>query len=98
MWNEGNCDFLDEVTAGDYVYHELTDEVFVGVETMQRNVATVREAFPDIHFTAKLLARNLLLTFALSLVIVRPCRKTERESILPLSCLNIPVFGAVATP
>lgn len=51
VWNQGNYAFVDEVTAGDYVYHELTDEIFVGVESVKRNVAMVREAFPDIHFT-----------------------------------------------
>ena len=53
VWNEGNYDFVDEVTSGDYVYHELTDEVFVGRESVRRNIATVREAFPDLQFTVE---------------------------------------------
>jgi steroid delta-isomerase-like uncharacterized protein len=51
VWNEGNYGFVDEVTADDYVYHELPDDIFVGPESMTRNIATMRKAFPDLHFT-----------------------------------------------
>ena len=51
VWNGGNYDLVDEVTASDYVGHELPDEVIVGREGVKRNIATVREAFPNLHFT-----------------------------------------------
>lgn len=50
-WNKGNIELVDELTAGDYLLHELTDDLIVGPDGLKRNIATVRGAFPNLHLT-----------------------------------------------
>jgi steroid delta-isomerase-like uncharacterized protein len=50
-WNKGDYDLVDEITASDYVGYELPNEVIVGREGLKQNIATVRVAFPNLHFT-----------------------------------------------
>jgi steroid delta-isomerase-like uncharacterized protein len=49
-FNEGNLDVIDEISSDDFVGHDplLGD---VGTEASKQQVATYREAFPDIEIT-----------------------------------------------
>jgi steroid delta-isomerase-like uncharacterized protein len=50
VWNRGNFAIVDELFASDYVGHQPGEEAS-GHEGVKRYFATLREAFPDIHFT-----------------------------------------------
>lgn len=50
-WNGGEFDLVDEVIASDYVCYESLYDVIAGREGMKQNIAILRRAFPDIHFS-----------------------------------------------
>ena len=52
VWNGGNFAVVDELVASDYVGHASTpaDET-QGPEGIKLFFVTLRQAFPDIHFT-----------------------------------------------
>jgi len=52
VWNRGNFAVVDELTASDVVVHSSppSDELY-GPEGIKQFYATLRAAFPDIHFT-----------------------------------------------
>ncbi len=52
VWNKGNLTAIEEFVARDFVIHTSTPGSDVhGPEGAWRFVATMREAFPDIHLT-----------------------------------------------
>jgi len=52
VWNRGNFAVVGELIAGDFVAHaSLPIGEIHGPEGVKRYFATLREAFPDIHFT-----------------------------------------------
>lgn len=51
VWNEGNYALVDQVTAADYIGYTPPDQEPVDREGVKRNIAILRQAFPDIHFT-----------------------------------------------
>jgi steroid delta-isomerase-like uncharacterized protein len=51
VWNQGNLDVIDELTANDFISHLSPDDEFTGPEGMKQFVSTMREAFPDVEFT-----------------------------------------------
>jgi steroid delta-isomerase-like uncharacterized protein len=52
VWNRGNYAVVDEVTAGDIVVHSsMPGDELHGPEGIKQFYATLRAAFPDIHFT-----------------------------------------------
>jgi len=50
VWNRGNFAGADELVAGDYVGHSPSDETH-RLAGYRQFFATLRGAFPDIHFT-----------------------------------------------
>ena len=52
IWNRGNYAVIDEFVASDFIVHAsaLADEIH-GPEGATHFYTTLREAFPDIHFT-----------------------------------------------
>ena len=52
VWNRGNYAVVDDTVAGDVVIHLPTPgEEIHGAEGIRQYFATLRGAFPDIHFT-----------------------------------------------
>ena len=54
VWNRGNYAIIDELVARDVVIHasQPTNEIH-GPEGIEQFYATLRAAFPDIHFTVE---------------------------------------------
>lgn len=50
VYNGGNLDLVDQVAASDLVIHAPSQEIR-GREGAKQFVATLRTAFPDLHFT-----------------------------------------------
>jgi steroid delta-isomerase-like uncharacterized protein len=52
VWNRGNFAVVDELAASDIVVHSSTPGKEIhGAEGIKQFYATLRAAFPDIHFT-----------------------------------------------
>lgn len=52
VWNQGNYAVVDELVASDLVVHASTPAGEIhGPEGVKQFYASLREAFPDIHFT-----------------------------------------------
>lgn len=52
VWNQGNYAAVDELAASDIVVHaSLPDREVHGTAGVKQFYATLREAFPDLHFT-----------------------------------------------
>jgi steroid delta-isomerase-like uncharacterized protein len=52
VWNRGNYAIVDELVASDIVVHaSMPGEEIHGREGIKQFYATLRAAFPDIHFT-----------------------------------------------
>jgi steroid delta-isomerase-like uncharacterized protein len=52
VWNKGHLAVVDELIADDFVGHWPPDENH-GPEGVKQYFATLRAAFPDIHFTVE---------------------------------------------
>jgi steroid delta-isomerase-like uncharacterized protein len=52
IWHKGNLAPIDELAAADFVFHPATGEDVYGPEGYKQYVIRLRNAFPDIHFTA----------------------------------------------
>jgi steroid delta-isomerase-like uncharacterized protein len=51
VWNRGNLDFADKCFTADFIQHDpASPEEIRGPEGYKHNVATIRAAFPDLHF------------------------------------------------
>jgi len=50
MWSRGNDPVVDELIASDFVGHSPPDQIH-GPAGVKHYFATLRTAFPDIHFT-----------------------------------------------
>jgi steroid delta-isomerase-like uncharacterized protein len=55
VWNKGNLDFIDEVTAPNFVSHDPAspEDMGGGVEGVRRFTEMYRSAFPDIQMTVE---------------------------------------------
>jgi steroid delta-isomerase-like uncharacterized protein len=55
VWNKGNLDFIDEVTAPNHVSHDPAspEDMGGGVEGLRRFTEMYRSAFPDIQMTVE---------------------------------------------
>jgi steroid delta-isomerase-like uncharacterized protein len=55
VWNKGNLDFIDEVTAPNFVSHDPAgpEDMGGGVEGLRRFAEMYRSAFPDIQMTVE---------------------------------------------
>jgi steroid delta-isomerase-like uncharacterized protein len=52
VWNRGNYEIVDDLTASDIVVHSSTPgEEIHGPERVKQFYATLRASFPDLHFT-----------------------------------------------
>ena len=50
VYNQGNLDIVDELVSGDFVAHAASEDIH-GPAGMKQFVASLREAFPDLHLT-----------------------------------------------
>jgi steroid delta-isomerase-like uncharacterized protein len=50
LWSRGNGSVIDELIARDFVGHSPPDQIH-GPAGVKNYFATLRKAFPDIHFT-----------------------------------------------
>lgn len=50
-WNTGNLDLLDEVFAGNVVYHVPPFPDLIGLEAHKQFIASARITYPDFNFT-----------------------------------------------
>ena len=50
VYNQGQLDVVDELVSDDFVVH-FSSEDFHGPAAMKQYVASLREAFPDLHLT-----------------------------------------------
>jgi steroid delta-isomerase-like uncharacterized protein len=48
-WNEGRLDVIDEVVDPDARHHGLDAQTLVGPAPIKALVASIRDAFPDLH-------------------------------------------------
>jgi steroid delta-isomerase-like uncharacterized protein len=55
VWNKGNLDFVDEVTAPNFLSHDPAspEDVGGGVEGVRRFVEMYRSAFPDAQMSVE---------------------------------------------
>ncbi len=53
IWNAGDWDKLDAMIAEDYVSHSRLPGVTPDREGMKQWMASVKNAFPDVHFTVE---------------------------------------------
>lgn len=54
VWSQGDFDVVDELVAGDYVGHSSSPPGEVrGPGGYKQYFATLRQAFPDLHFTVE---------------------------------------------
>ena len=53
IWNAGTWDKLDAMIADDYVSHSRLPGVTPDREGMKQWMASVKNAFPDVHFTVE---------------------------------------------
>jgi steroid delta-isomerase-like uncharacterized protein len=52
VWNRGNYEIVDDLTASDIVVHSSTPgEEIHGHKGVKQFYATLRASFPDLHFT-----------------------------------------------
>ena len=51
IWHEGDLDAVDHFFAPDYVSYDPIDRQVEGAQGFKEYVASLRTAFPDIHFS-----------------------------------------------
>jgi len=51
VWNNGNLALVDELLVTDYVFHDPTGMDLHGLDEYKQRVSSIRNAFPDLHFT-----------------------------------------------
>ena len=50
VYNQGNLDVVEDLVSSDFVVHASSEDIH-GPDGMKQFVASLREAFPDLHLT-----------------------------------------------
>ncbi len=53
IWHQGNLDAIDRWFASDFVRHDPNGRVLKGVKQNRQFIASMRLAFPDLHYTVE---------------------------------------------
>ncbi len=53
IWHQGNLEAMDRWFAADFVRHDPNGRVLRGVEQNRQFIASMRLAFPDLHYTVE---------------------------------------------
>ncbi len=53
IWHQGNLNAINSLFASDFIRHDPTGRVLRGVEQNRQFIASMRLAFPDLHYTVE---------------------------------------------
>ncbi len=53
IWHRGNLDVINRLFAADFIRHDPNGRVLRGVEQNRQFIASMRLAFPDLHYTVE---------------------------------------------